>query len=438
LAQLDAAPCGFHYSLDTIVISIRLVVFGLLSLRGTGRALDLFSAWFNGGVPCHVVVQNWLMRLGIYRLGKPPEKRNDWIFILDHTIDFGTKKCLVILGVTVEKLMEKECRLSHEDIQALDISIVENATAKSVEKRLWETAQKTGIPVQIVSDNGRNLAKGITDFIGSRREIKHTYDVTHKAAILLKHHLKNDLAWKDVTEKMWNAKRDLLFTRLGFLAPPKPKDKARWLNLDMYLEWIEKASNFRKCTTESEDAEIFDKKLGWIEKLGDSLAEWRNMLDLLKRMKTQIKSDGFRKDSLERFEQDSFRIPLPTKRIRLLKNEITGYLKEETEGLDDKQVRLGTSDIIESVFGRYKEFSGKTPMKEIGRSVLTIPVFTGELNHEEVKAAMENVSASDVESWMKQNIGESFFSKRKKAFSLINKKNQVKLYPDKLKNAASF
>ena len=88
-------------------------MFGLLSLRGTGRALELFSAWFDGGVPCHVVVQNWIMRLGIYRLRKPPEKRKDWIFILDHTIDYGTKKCLVVLGVTAEEFVKKKCRLSH-------------------------------------------------------------------------------------------------------------------------------------------------------------------------------------------------------------------------------------------------------------------------------------------------------------------------------------
>lgn len=139
-------------------------MFGLLSLRGTGRALDLFSAWFDGGVPCHVVVQNWIMRLGIYRLRKPPEKRKDWIFILDHTIDYGTKKCLVVLGVTMKKFVEKKCRLSHEDMSVLDISIVEKATASSVEKTLLIVAEKAGTPVQIVSDKGSSIKKGVADF----------------------------------------------------------------------------------------------------------------------------------------------------------------------------------------------------------------------------------------------------------------------------------
>ena len=388
-----------------------------------------------------MVVQNWIMRLGIYRLGKPPEKRKDWIFILDHTIDFGTKKCLVVLGVTMETFVKKKCRISHEDVRTLDISIVEKATAKSVEKILDKVSEKTGKPVQIVSDKGRNINRAVSDFIGKNKGVEHTYDVTHKAAILLRHHLEEDPKWKYVTEKMWNAKRDLLFTPLGFIAPPKPKDKSRWQNLDIYLEWIEKASNFRKRKATPEEADIFDRKLGWIGKTKRMFSEWRKMLEMLDLLKVQIKILGFRKDSLEVFEKASSAIPLSTERLRLLKREIIDYIVEESEGLEDGKLRLGTSDIIESAFGRYKGFSGKTPMKEVGRAVLAIAVFTGKFDAEEVKTAMESVTAKDADDWLRQNIGESFFSKRKRAFSFkkTNLENSsVKLFPEILKKVASF
>lgn len=413
----------------------------MLSLRGTGRALNLFSAWFGGGIPCHVVVQNWIMRLGIYRLSRPPEKRGDWIFILDHTIDFGTKKCLVVLGVPAEKFVAKNCRLSHEDMRVLDISIVEKATSGSVEKALLEVADKTGIPIQIVSDNGRNINRGIIDFIGKRQGVRHTCDVTHKAALLLKHHLENDREWNYLTEKMWNAKRDLLFTPLGFIAPPKPKDKARWQNLDIYLEWIERAAAFRRHKATPEEAEMFDRKLGWIRRCSRRFLEWRKMLDMLDMVKTQIKRFGFRKDSLEIFEKASSGTPVSTKRLRTLKKEIIDYIEEETANIEDDRILLGSSDIIESVFGRYKGFSGKTPMKEVGRAVLTIPVFTEKFDAAEVKTAMESVSAKDVNDWLRKNIGESFFSKRKRAFSLKKlktKKSAVKLFHQELEKAASF
>ncbi len=89
--------------------------------------------------------------------------------------------------------------------------------------------------------------------------------------------------------------------------------------------------------------------------------------------------------------------------------------------------------------------SNNSPIKiafsEIGRAVLAIPVFTGKLDEAEVKSAMESVSAKDVDDWLRQNIGESFFSKRERAFSLKKasfKKSLVKLFPEILKNTASF
>jgi hypothetical protein len=117
------------------------------------------------------------------------------------------------------------------------------------------------------------------------------------------------------------------------------------------------------------------------------------------------------------------------------------YIEAETSGIGDDQILLGSSDIIESVFGRYKGFSGKTPMKEVGRAVLAIPVFTGKFDAAEVRTAMESVPAKDVDDWLRQNIGESFLSKRKRAFSLINtnfENSSVKLFPEILKKWQGF
>lgn len=75
----------------------------------------------------------------------------------------------------------------------------------------------------------------------------------------------------------------------------------------------------------------------------------------------------------------------------------------------------GCSDIIESIFGKYKNFSGRSPMKEIGRAALTIPVFTSNVVYNEVEATMETVSADNVRDWLKKNIVESLRAKRKKS-----------------------
>ena len=69
---------------------------------------------------------------------------------------------------------------------------------------------------------------------------------------------------------------------------------------------------------------------------------------------------------------------------------------------------------------------------------MTMPVFASRVNAEEVKMAMESVSAEDVKTWLDKNIGESLFSKRKKAFSIKRTKSSVKKFPLILQKAVSF
>lgn len=393
---------------------------GLSSLRGATRCFQLISEFFNGGSPCHVVIQNWIMRLGFHKLLKPVERREDWIYLLDHTIDFGVKKCLVVLGVPLERFRQNQCKLRHHDMEVLAIAIHENATAASVQKILETVSSTTGVPAQIVSGNGSNIKRGVEDFLKEKSETKYTYDITHKAGILLKHHLANDANWNLLVNKTCETKRSLLHTILGFLAPPKPSDKSRWLNLDSYLNWAEKVLCFGEVNMECIEREKYDSKLAWLHDFKPYLKEWRTMLDMLNAAKDEVKTNGLRRESAKRFNKSISGLNTRTMRLQQLKSEIVEYLNKEGGGIDDPKPWLGCSDIIESIFGKYKNFSAKTPMKEVGRTVLTMPVFTSKLSLEEVKMAMENVSTQDVDNWLDQNIGDTLFAKRKRAYNSIN------------------
>ena len=437
--MIESAPCGFHFPLKTIEMAIRLVVFGLLSLREAERVFLLFDKWFKGGTPCYVVIQNWILRFGLYKLQQVAKKRNDWVYISDHTIEFGTKKCLVVLGIPLEVFRSNECKIHHQDMEVLAISIVKKATALSVTKVLCAISKTTGMPVQALSDNGSNIKRGITDFIKKAKcgfSISQTYDVTHKAAIILKHHLKDDENWKLFVDFACKTKRSLVHTVLAFIAPPKPRDKARWLNLDAYIEWAENILCLGKEKMRKAEKDKFKEQLSWVRKFKKNIAEWRMMLDILQALKNEIKSNGISEHTKSNFETSISGLTLNTTRLILIKNEVLEYIEEECAGITG--VYPGCSDIIESVFAKYKTFSAKSPMKEVGKAVLTMPVFTSNINTNEVKTAMESVSAKDVKAWLDKNIGKSLFAKRKQAFRLSKAKSTVKKFPNKLKKVTNF
>lgn len=204
------------------------------------------------------------MRYGLYQLNKPPERRDDWVYILDHTIEFGKKQCLLVLGVSLEKLRKRKCKLQHKDMTVLAIDIIDSATAKSVTDCLLNIAEKTGFPVQIVSDGGRNILNGCLFFANHKdcpHEIRQTYDVTHKTALILKHQLKDDKIWQSFCSKIAFSKSCLVHTELGYLSPPKPRDKSRWQNLDMYVKWAEMILKQNPYKMPKTAAEKFDDKL---------------------------------------------------------------------------------------------------------------------------------------------------------------------------------
>jgi hypothetical protein len=81
--------------------------------------------------------------------------------------------------------------------------------------------------------------------------------------------------------------------------------------------------------------------------------------------------------------------------------------------------KLASSDVLESIFGKYKLFSSERSFKEIGQMVLVIPLFTANLTPQRIKLALETISISNVHSWTKQFFGQSMLSKRRNLLNFI-------------------
>ena len=318
------------------MIAIQLVTSGLISLRGASFVFKLFQPWFDGGTPCHTVIQNWVLRLGLYNLNKAKEKRDDWIYILDHTIEFGQKKCLLILGITLETFRKKKYKITHKDVQVLSIDIEKKADEFSVQKSLKKCSKKTGKPIQIISDHGSNIWKGVREYIASTSStILQTYDVTHKASIILKKQLENNERWKLFVNNISYTKKSLLHTILAFMAPGKPKEKARWLNLENYLLWAESALEQAKKKMNKIEQKKFDEKVLWIKDFKKDIKEWSSMLMMLNILKQEVKQNGLSSCSLANFDEKLMKSKVKINSVPLKEVyfEITKYLNDESTGL---------------------------------------------------------------------------------------------------------
>ena len=102
-----------------------------------------------------------------------------------------------------------------------------------------------------------------------------------------------------------------------------------------------------------------------------------------------------------------------TPRGQKFHEKIIEYLTFETHQVPVGQVLLGTSDVIESLFGKYKLFAARRPLKDIGASILLIPLFPLKITISVVKQAMESIRFIDVISWTESIFGSSMLSQRR-------------------------
>ncbi len=373
-------------------------------------------------IPSYSVIRQWIAKVGLYELQRPKEKRDDWIWIVDFTLELGTEKCLVILGVSVEFIQEKIKKsngcLSPKDVEVLAIEIMKSTQGEKVESVFEKIGEKVGVPQQIISDKGSDLYKGIKLYKEKNQAIIHSHDITHQMALLLKKELEKEGKYELFTKKCHQTRQQIQPTELGFLMPPQQRSKSRYFNLDELIRWGMNIINYleKEKDNQEETTIKLELKLGWLKEYKESLIIWKKMILITRSLEEKIKKEGLSQELYEEFEQNCQEIS-EGERINKFRAKIKESLTKEVSMIGEDEIRTISTDVIESLFGKYKSFSQKSPLKEIRRMILTIPISTLEITREVIKKALSTVKNVDVNDWESRTFGQSTLSKRKMAFN---------------------
>ena len=160
----------------------------------------------------------------------------------------------------------------------------------------------------------------------------------------------------------------------------------------------------------------FVEKLGWLLTYEKELQIYAEILKVFDLAKKQFLQQGIHQNS----QQDWWEL---TKEfsdsawVQASQEKVTQYLAIEAKKIPQNQTFIATSDIIESIFGKYKIFSSFSPCSEINEMILTLLLCTTEFTPDLVLQAMESIQLADVAAWSKEVFGPSMLSKRKVAFS---------------------
>lgn len=417
----------------------------LTSFRGAAKCMEIILPKLAVRAPSWTTAQNWILRAGLHRLQKPLPRRGDWALVMDQSINIGSKKVTLVLASSLESIRKRKFKLRHKDMHVAAISIESSCDGHRIAQILEDVALRIGCPAQIVTDGGTNLAKGIRIFKQAHPKVAATLDITHRAALLFKKKLENDVRWKEFTECVRECKRKVVLTDLAWAAPPKPRDKSRWQNLEPFAGWAERTlamleapgERGRPSKAAKDRRARLEGMFGWIRGFESEVAEWSDCLAVAAKARSCVKSEGLRKDSADIF-RNSLGSEAKRESSARMAEELAAFMESQAGELPDGIPWLGCSDVIESVFGKYKIFTSRSPLVEVGKAVLAIPLMTADVTEAEIAEAMKSVSCKDVKKWLDENIGRSLLAKRQELSKRCGIKNKMKKFEFLIPKAACF
>jgi len=138
-------------------------------------------------VPHFTSVINWSLRLGLGLLAQVQTNTKPWVAIIDHSIDIGTKKALVVLRVEVDALSKRGAAIRLEDCECVGLTVSEKVTGDTIFPELEEIFSRAGNPVAIIKDRDATLNKGVRLWSEQQKPPVPTIDdIGHTIATALK------------------------------------------------------------------------------------------------------------------------------------------------------------------------------------------------------------------------------------------------------------
>jgi hypothetical protein len=165
----------------------------------------------------------------------------------------------------------------------------------------------------------------------------------------------------------------------------------------------------------------FLQAFAWVLPYRHRLPDWAQTIAVSKTIQTLLKTKGLSRTTPTALQVELAALgplapPVADFRARMLQ-----LVEQEAAKLPAGVTYLASSDIIESIFGHYKTFTNRGPLKEVGRLVLLIPAFLSDLSAPLIREAMESVRSLDVQQWLDKTLGPSMLARRRRTLQPVSK-----------------
>lgn len=364
----------------------------------------------------------WLMRPGLAALTRPLPRADDWAWLVDHSIQLGRCRCLVVLGLRLARWPEGR-PLRHEDLEPIALVPSTDWTKDAVAEALRRAAERTGPPRVILDDYGADLHGGVEIFRAAHPETVEVYDVTHRAARLLKALLKADARWTAYATALGRARFALQQTELACLMPPSQRSKARFMNVGKQVAWgartlglVDDPAPLKALGIEAGRA---PGKLGWLADYREALAEWSGYQAMIDATLGLVRRRGLYPGV--GFDLAAALPPASGGRAGALREDLIGFVRGEASKARHGERLPGTTEVLESCFGKLKSLEDSQAVGGFTGLALVIGAMVSHWTAARVSEALEQCPGKRVLAWYREHFGRSVQSQRRLVYGALGR-----------------
>lgn len=374
------------------------------SLRGAAATLALLvrQGFLAVAVPSGSAIRAWLLRVGYYALTRPLDRQRPWLWLVDHTIQIGVQKILVILGCPLDQVPFGQRALQLSDLQLVALVPMEKSDGPAVEAQLDQAAQRTGAPRLIVGDQGSDLRKGIHLFQSWYPRTAYVPDVAHYGATLLEHAWEDQPGWRQFVKDLQDASSKLRQTRSAYLLAPRMRPKARFMNVGVQLRF---ARRVLRLLGRAEPHAHAQEYYGWLKDCQEALAVWEQEHRLVLTTIAVVRVQGLHAGTLPQLEQAWGALGTHPSTVRIAER-LRAYVRQHQPVQADERF-VASTEILESSFGKLKRIEGDQSKDGLTGLVLVLGALVGTCQEADLQEALEATPEKKVDNWVSRVLGPS-------------------------------
>jgi len=324
------------------------------------------------------------------------------------------------LGVNASELPEPGTALTHENVRVLEVKPGSQWKTNNMEQAYEDLADRYGTPRAVLVDGAPELRDGAKCLANRRDDTIVLRDFKHYAANVLKSLLGKDEAFQAVSGKIGQTRSAIQQTELAHLTPPSPKQKARFMNLAAKLRWLTMIVWLLKNPDATARAGISDErmqeKLGWVLQYESDIGVWQECQDVVSKSLTFINEQYLFQgaaDGLRGVIGDS----LQHTKSKELARRLIDFVHDAEQQLRAGERLPMSTEILESVFGLYKQLEGQQSRSGFTSLLACLPALLKPTTPAGVIDAFGRASAKDAKAWVEQHFGSTVTSRRNAAYA---------------------